>query len=102
MLDYYHGKIQPVIFALFFWNFNSDLAAREQAKETAKRIEREAKAKAETDAKIKAIENANILQEKRKAEKAEREKRMDEEKQIQFSLKDASDKARDDSDRVLR
>jgi colicin import membrane protein len=91
-----------VIFAFFFWRFNADFDANEKAKAEVKRIERENKIKADFEAKRKALEEAIAQQEKRKVEKAEREKRDAEERQAQLDLKDASDKARDDRDRVLR
>lgn len=91
-----------VIFAFFFWRFNADFDAREKAHADAKRVELENKRKAEFELKRKAVEEAIALQEKRKVEKAEREKREADEKQLQLDLKDAADKARDDRDRVLR
>jgi hypothetical protein len=94
--------IGVLIFGAFFWNFNSQIEARETAKKEAQRIERETKQRADLEAKKKAIEEAIALQEKRKVEKAEREKRAEEEKQVQLDLKDASDRARDERDRVLR
>jgi len=94
--------IGVLIFGAFFWRFNSEFEAREAAKKDAQRVEREAKIMADLEAKKKAIEEAIGLQEKRKVEKAEREKRAEEEKQTQLDLKDASDRARDDRDRVLR
>jgi membrane protein involved in colicin uptake len=94
--------IGVLIFGAFFWRFNADFEAREASKKDAQRVEREAKVRADLEAKKKAIEEAIALQEKRKIEKAEREKRAEEEKQAQLDLKDASDRARDDRDRVLR
>jgi hypothetical protein len=94
--------IGVVIFAFFFWRFNADFDSNEKAKADIKRVELEAKRKAEFEIKKKAVEDAIALQEKRKVEKAEREKRDQEEKQLQIDLKDASDKARDEKDRVLR
>jgi len=94
--------IGVVIFALFFWRFNADFDANEKAKADVRRVELENKRKAEFELKKKAVEEAIALQEKRKLEKAEREKRDSEEKQLQLDLKDASDKARDERDRVLR
>lgn len=91
-----------VVFAIFFWRFNADFAANERAKVEAKRVEHVNKAKADFEAKRKAVEEAIAMQEKRKVEKAEREKREADEKQAQLDLKDASDKARDELDRVLR
>jgi len=94
--------IGVLIFGAFFWSFNSEIEGREAAKKEAQRIERETKQRADLEAKKKAIEEAIALQEKRKVEKAEREKRAEEEKQVQLDLKDASDRARDERDRVLR
>lgn len=90
------------IFAFFYWRFNVTFEEEKQQVENAKKMEREAKAKADFEIKRKAVEEAIQLQEKRKVEKAEREKREGEEKQLQIDLKDASDRARDDLDRVLR
>jgi len=90
------------VFAFFFWRFNADFDARERAKVEVKRIEREAKIRADFELKKKAVEEAITLQERRKVEKAEREKRAEEEKEVQQKLKDDSDKARDERDRVLR
>jgi len=94
--------IGVLIFGAFFWRFNAEFEGREAAKKDAQRVEREAKIRSDLEAKKKAIEDAIALQEKRKIEKAEREKRAEEEKQAQLDLKDASDRARDDRDRVLR
>jgi colicin import membrane protein len=94
--------IGVIIFAFFFWRFNSEFDANEKAKVEARRVERETKAKADFEAKRKALEEAIGLQEQRKVEKANRERRETEEKQVQLDLKDASDKARDERDRVLR
>ena len=94
--------IGVLIFGAFYWNFSTEIEARETAKKEAVRIERETKQKADFEAKKKAVEEAIALQERRKIEKAEREKRAEEEKQVQLDLKDASDRARDDRDRVLR
>lgn len=91
-----------LIFAFFFWRFNVDFDTAEKARAEAKRVELDNKKKAEFEIKKKAVEEAIALQEKRKVEKAEREKREADEKQMQLDLKDASDKARDDRDRVLR
>ncbi|MBK9989300.1 MAG: hypothetical protein IPP19_00825 [Verrucomicrobia bacterium] len=91
-----------VIFAFFFWRFNAEFDANEKKKADVKRIERETKTRADFEAKRKAVEEAITLQEKRKIEKAEREKKDAEEKQAQLDLTDASDKARDERDRVLR
>jgi len=94
--------IGVLVFGAFFWRFNADFEAREVAKKEAVRKEHDAKVLADLEAKKKAIEEAIALQEKRKVEKADREKRAEEEKQTQLDLKDASDRARDDRDRVLR
>lgn len=90
------------IFAIFFWRFNADFDSREKQQAEAKRVELENKRKAEFELKKKAVEEAIAIQEKRKVEKAEREKREADEKQLQLDLKDAADRARDDKDRVLR
>jgi hypothetical protein len=94
--------IGVLVFGAFFWNFNSEIESREAAKKEAQRVEREGKQRADLEAKRKAIEEAIALQEKRKVEKADRQKRDEEEKQMQLDLKDASDRARDERDRVLR
>jgi colicin import membrane protein len=91
-----------VIFAAFYWQFNASYAEEKAKVENEKKMEREAKARADFEIKKKAVEEAIQLQEKRKIEKAEREKRDADEKQMQIDLKDASDKARDENDRVLR
>ena len=77
--------IGVLIFGAFFWSFNADFDAREKAKIEAKRVEHEAKVRADLEAKKKAIEEAIALQEKRK-----------------IDLKNASDKAHSDLERVLR
>jgi colicin import membrane protein len=91
-----------LIFAFFFWRFNVDFDANEKAKVDSKKQEIEAKRKADYEAKKAAIDQAIALQEQRKVEKAAREKREADEKQLQLDLKDASDKARDERDTVLR
>ena len=91
-----------IVFAVFYWQFNANYAEEKQKVEDQKKMEREAKARADFEVKKKAVEEAIQLQEKRKVEKAEREKRDADEKQMQIDLKDASDKARDENDRVLR
>lgn len=91
-----------IIFAFFYWRFNEDFAQEKQRVEDQRKAERDAKAKADFEIKKKAVEEAIQLQEKRKIEKAEREKKDAEERQLQIDLKDASDRARDDLDRVLR
>ena len=94
--------IGVVIFAVFFWRFNADFDANEKGRAEIKRVELENKRKAEFEIKKKAVEEAIALQEKRKVEKADREKHDSEEKQLQLDLKDASDKARDEMNRVGR
>ena len=101
-LYYVLPVIGVLIFGAFFWKFNADFETREAAKKEAVRKEHDEKMLADLQAKKKAIEEAITLQEKRKVEKADREKRAEEEKQAQLDLKDASDRARDDRDRVLR
>jgi hypothetical protein len=94
--------IGVIIFAVFYWQFNASFADEKQKIEEQKKADREAKARADFEIKKKAVEEAIQLQEKRKIEKAEAQKREAEEKQLQIDLKDASDKARDELDRVLR
>jgi hypothetical protein len=91
-----------VVFGIFYWNTISQFDTREKQKIEERRIANEAKARAEFEARKKAIEDANMLQEKRKQEKTERDAREAREKQVQLELNDQSDKARDDKDRVLR
>jgi colicin import membrane protein len=94
--------IGVLIFGAFFWSFNSDFDAREKAKADAIRVQHEAKVRADLEARKKAIEEAIALQEKRKSDNVERKKRDEEEKQVQLDLKNASDKAHSDLERVLR
>lgn len=91
-----------LIFGVMFWRFNANYADQEAAKKTAAAKLRADKQMEEQLSRKKAVEDAIQLQEKRKVEKAAREKREAEEKQAQIDLKDQSDRARDDSDRLQR
>lgn len=91
-----------VLFGLAYWQFTSQYGAAEQAKKDAIRIERENKVKADFEAKRKAMEEAIAQQEKRKVEKAERERIAAEQRQLQIDLNDAKERARTELDRALR
>ncbi len=91
-----------VAFGAFYWNFRSQNDEHERAKKEAVRIERENKVKADFESKRRAMEEAISQQEKRKAEKAERDRVAAEEKQLQIDLNDAKERARTELDRVLR
>ncbi len=91
-----------LIFGAFYWHFSAGIEEAEKQKTEARLMEAEARKKADFEAKRKAVEVAIANQEKRKQEKADREKREAEERQVQLDLNDASDKARNERDRVLR
>jgi hypothetical protein len=91
-----------VLFGVVYWNTISEFDTREKKKAADRQLAIEAKNKSDFESRKKAIEEANLLQEKRKQEKAEREAREAKEKEFQLKLTDQRDKARDDRDRVLR
>lgn len=91
-----------LLFAVVYWNFSKDYAAKVQAKELAVKKQREDKLRAEAESRKAAIEEALALQEQRKKERAEKEEKDRLEKEARQAAVDARDKAYRDSEKLAK
>jgi hypothetical protein len=88
-----------VIFAAYYWNFSTGFEEKVAAKERAQKAEREAKKLEEDRLRLKAINDANAVSEKRKAERQAKAERLKREQDEQANMVVARDHARSEANR---
>jgi colicin import membrane protein len=91
-----------LIFGGFYWNFATEYADKQKAKELAIRKAKEEKVKEEAQARRVAVEDAIRLQETRKKEKIERDEKDRLEKEARQNAIDARDKAYRDQEKLAK
>ena len=91
-----------LVFGAFYWNFNKGYAQRQRIEEVRKQKERRDRILSEAEARKKAIEAAIVAQNKRIAERAEKEKQAEKEKADRAALIDRRNRAFDDVNKRLR
>ncbi len=94
--------VATVAFGAYMWNFNQEYNAKVEAKAAQARTDKEAKLKAEVEARKKAIEDALVAQEKRKAERAAKEAGEAAKKEARFAAVDERDKAFREQEKLHR
>ncbi|MGA9042315.1 MAG: hypothetical protein WB421_17410 [Terriglobales bacterium] len=91
-----------VVFGAFYWNFNEGFVEREQQKLVQAQKEKEARIREDLERRKKAIEDATIAQEKRKAERHAKEEKEQRENDLRNQLMDRRQSAFDEVNRHLR
>ena len=89
-----------VIFALFYWNYSSQFAARDAAQKAKVKAEKDAKLEKEAKDREKAIKEALAAQERRKAEKAAKDAKEKADREARELAIEARDKANRDQVRL--
>jgi hypothetical protein len=92
--------LMVVFFFGFYWNAHKNFEAREQAIIKKARDEKQAKLEKEQQDRLKAVESALALQEKRKAEKKARDEKEAREKEEREKARLARDKAGRDAEKL--
>jgi hypothetical protein len=91
-----------LVFGAIYWNFSQGFAEKVKLEETRKVEERRARILREAEQHKKAIEEANAAALKRKAERAAKEKKDEEERLAHQDLVDRRSRAFDDVNKRLR